>query len=168
MPKLIEQKDNGDQQEYTGVETSAGAASAGEFPTLNPAGKLDPSLMPDGVGADIVSISAAESISAGDYIYVTSAGEVAKADASDIAKKAIGFAIESAAASAAVKVQFDDSNTFLSGLTPGAVYFLSDATAGAVTTTAPTASGAIVQQVGVALNATTIHSDISATPVIRA
>lgn len=168
MPKLIESKPDGTQPEYIAPTVSAGASSAGEIPALDASGKLDVTMMPDGVGADIKSFTTAEAISAGDYIYITAAGELAKADATSIVKKAIGFAIEAAASGAACKIQFDDTNSNLSGLTPGAVYYLSDSTAGSLTTTAPTAAGSIVQQVGVALSATQLHSDISSTPVIRA
>jgi len=166
--KVIQSNENGTQEEYEGRATSAGAADAGHFPVLNPAGKIDQTMMPDGVGQDIVQLTSAEALSEGDYIYINSAGAAARADATSIAKKAIGFATESVVSGAPVKVQFDDSNTALSGLTPGATYYLSASTPGGVTTTAPTAAGQIVQSVGVALNATTIHSDIQSQPVIRA
>lgn len=168
MVKLIKKNVDGTQQEYLGADASNGAPDAGEFVKLNAAGKLDETMMPDGVGADQLSMVASEAVTAGDYLYITASGEVAKADASIIAKKAVCFATESVAAMSPVKVKFDDTNTFVAGLTPGVVYFLSDATAGDVTDTAPTTAGSIVQQVGVALNATTIHSDIAAVPVIRA
>lgn len=168
MPKLIQQNTDGTQEEYAGVTESEGAVSAGQFPTLDLTGKLDPTTLPDGVGADILTKTASEAVSSGDYIYVQPSGEIAKADATSQAKKAIGFAIEAGASGAQVKIQFDDSNANLSGLTPGTVYYLSATTAGAVTDTAPTDAGHIVQSIGTALDATTIHSDIAAQPVTRA
>ena len=168
MTRLIEKRIDGSQIEYLGVEASTGASEAGEFPVLNTAGKLDITLLPDGVGADIVQFTASEDMIAGAYFYVLPSGEIANADSTSIAKKAIGFVTEAVSAGGAVKAQFDDSNNFLTGLSIGQVYFLSDTTAGAVTLTAPVATGTIVQSIGVATSATSIHSDIDSNPVIRA
>jgi hypothetical protein len=62
-------------------------------------------------------------------------------------------------------VFFDDSNTALTGLTPGLTYYLS-VTSGGVTTTPTTTTGQIVQEVGFAVSATTLRVNIQE-PIIR-
>ena len=89
-----------------------------------------------------------------------------KADATAIGKKAVGYVLTSVPNAANATVYFDESNTALTGLTPGSTYYLSP-TAGIATTTAPTAAGQIVQELGVATSATSIHVNIKE-PIIRA
>jgi hypothetical protein len=65
-----------------------------------------------------------------------------------------------------VDVYFEGTNTQLTGLTGGAMYFLST-TAGGVTSTAPSASGNVVQKLGRALSATEINFEPS-DPIVLA
>lgn len=155
--KVIESLSNGNRQEYAGKSTSSGAGDAGEFVILDGAGKIDNSMMPVGVGADTVTADAGENLAAGDMVYIDSAGDVFKADASAIAKKAIGYVLDAVTSGQPATVYFDDANTSVTGLTVGSKYYLSGSTPGAITTTAPTTSGHIVQEVGVAHATTAIH-----------
>ena len=165
VKKLINLNTNGTQVEYSGVTTSAGAGSVGEIPALDSAGKLDATMMPVGFGQDAVTATAAEILAAGDLVYFNGTGGVLKADATAIAKQARGYVTTAVANAAPATVFFDDSNTALSALTPGATYYLS-ATPGVVTTTAPTIAGQIVQEVGFASSATTLRVNIQE-PIIR-
>lgn len=166
VKKLINLNTNGTQQEYSGVTTSAGAGSSGEIPALDSAGKLDVTMMPVGFGQDAVTATAAEALSAGDFVYFNASGGVLKADATAIAKQARGYVITAVANAATATVYFDDSNTAVTGLTPGATYYLS-VTSGGITTTPTTTTGQIVQEVGFATTATLLRVNIQE-PVIRA
>lgn len=166
VKKLINVNANGTQQEYSGITTSAGAGSSGEVPVLDGTGKLDTTFMPVGIGADSVTATAGEALSAGDMVYFNGTGQVLKADATSITKAARGYVISAVSNGASATVYFDDSNTGLSGLTAGSTYYLS-ATPGASTTTAPTTSGHIVQEVGFATSATNLRVNIQE-PIIRA
>lgn len=164
--KLIQQNTDGTKTEYTGKSTSAGAADSGEFVVLDSAGKLDASLLPNGVGADAVTLTAGEALVAGNFIYINGSGQVMKADATAIGKKAVGYVLSAVSSGATATVYFDESNTGLTGLTAGSTYYLS-ATAGGVTTTPPTTAGQIVQELGVATSTTSIHVNFKS-PIIRA
>jgi hypothetical protein len=165
--KLVQSNSNGTKQEYAGLNASAGAGSAGEFIIADAGGKLDPTFLPNGVGADAITATAGEALSAGDFVYINGTGNAVKADATAIGKKAHGYVLAAVANAASATIYFDESNNGLTGLTPGATYYLS-ATAGAATTTAPTTSGQIVQTLGVATSATSLHVNIEQQPVTRA
>jgi hypothetical protein len=165
VKKLINLNTNGTQVEYSGVTTSAGAGSSGEFPALDSAGRLDTTMMPVGFGQDAIAATAAEALAAGDFVYFNGSGGVLKADATAIAKQARGYVLTAVLNAAEATVYFDDSNTSLTGLTPGATYYLSVAS-GTITTTAPTASGQIVQEIGFASSATNLRVNIQE-PIIR-
>jgi hypothetical protein len=165
MPKVIKIAADGTQSEYAGKTTSAGAGDSGEFVALDGSGKIDSTMMPVGIGQDSVIAVAGEALAAGDFVYFNGSGQVMKADADTIAKAAQGYVIVSVSAAANATVYFDDSNTALSSLTPGAIYYLS-ATAGTVSTTAPTTAGHIVQEVGFASSATNLRVSIKK-PVVR-
>lgn len=164
--KLIQVNANGTQNEYAGKSTSAGAGDASEFPILDGTGKLDITFMPNGVGADSVSLVAGEALTAGDFVYVTAGGGVMKADATTFAKRAMGYVLTSVLNAGTATVFFDESNTALTALTAGSNYYLS-ATAGLATLTAPTATGQHVQLLGLATSATSLHVNIG-TPILRA
>jgi hypothetical protein len=164
--KLIQVNANGSQQEYAGKSTSAGAGDASEFVILDNAGKIDVSMFPNGIGSDANAFTAGEALSAGDFVYVTGAGTVMKADATTLAKRAMGYVLASVLNAGSALVYFDDNNSALSALTAGTTYFLS-ATAGLVTSTAPTTAGQFVQELGTANSATSLHVSIK-TPILRA
>jgi hypothetical protein len=164
--KVIQINSTGAMSEYSGKATSAGAGDSGEFPILDGAGKLDITMMPNGIGADSITATAAEALAAGDFVYITAGGTVMKADATTFAKRAMGYVLASVLNAGTATVFFDESNSALSGLTPGGMYYLS-ATAGLATLTAPTTATQYVQELGIATSATSLHVNIK-TPILRA
>ena len=155
---------NGRQTLESSVSVSTGPTSQGRVPELDAAGRLDQSMMPVGVGADVAIKPASETLSAGSYVNIWNDGGVAKvrkADASVVGKEAHGFILDSVVDGADAMVYFEGRNTQLTGLTPGARYYLSDTLPGGVTATPDTASGHIHQFLGVAVSTTEINFEAS-------
>lgn len=144
--------------EKAAVQSSAGAGDAGKVPALDAAGKLDQTMMPTGVAADVATLTATEALSAGDLVNVwnSTGAKMRKADASTAGKEAHGFVKAAVSNGAAGTAYFEGTNDQVSGLTPG-VQFLSAATPGAATATAPSGSGNVVQRVGFATAATALN-----------
>jgi hypothetical protein len=159
IKKLINLNTNGTQVEYSGVLTSSGAGSSGEIPALDAVGRLDVTMMPTGFGQDATTATAGEAIAAGDFVYFNASGNILKADATVLAKQARGYVIAAVANAAIGTVFYDDSNTSVTGLTPGVTYFLSN-TPGGVTSTPTTVAGQICQEVGFAVSATVLRVNI--------
>lgn len=154
--------------EVFGVQTSAGAGNAGDVPVLDESGRLDNSMMPVGIGADTATITASETLAAGDWVNVwndASTAKVRKADATTAGKEVHGFVLSAVTSGNPATVYFEGTNTQVTGQTPGPVYL--QTTAGAGGTTIPSASGNVVQQVGVAVSATAVNFE-RATPVVLA
>jgi hypothetical protein len=153
------QNNAGALTEVVAIQTSAGVADAGKIPALDPSGRFDTSMMPVGISPEVDVMPASENLAAGDLVNIWSNSGVAnarKADATTAGKAAVGFVLAAVTAPANATVyRTSQSNTQLSGLTPGAKYFLST-TAGGVSATAPSGSGNVVQSVGTAINATTL------------
>jgi len=164
--KVIELSSTGSQVEYAGKATSAGSGDAGEFIILGSNGKADPSIFPNGIGADAITATAGEALVAGDFVYITGTGTVMKADATTFAKRAMGYVISAVLNAGTATVFFDESNSALSTLTIGSKYFLS-ATAGLATLTAPITAGQFVQCLGVATSTTSLHVNLQE-PILRA
>ncbi len=145
------------KKEKAAIQSSAGAGDAGKIPALDSAGLLDVSMMPVGVGAEVVVAASSESLTSGDFVNLYSnAGtiNVRKADATTNAKPADGFVLANVTSPASATVYLISAkNTAVSGLTVGANYFLST-TPGTISATAPSASGNIVQRLGKAKSAT--------------
>ena len=156
--KFIKLNTTGNLEEQQALEISTGAADAGKIPALDATGKLDQSMMPTGIGADIAVIPTSEALSAGDFVNIyDNAGtvNVRKADATNgIAFKADGFVKDAVTAGSNATVYFEGSNDQLAGLTPGSRYLL--AATGGVTTTVPTTAGEIIQWTGRATSATSL------------
>lgn len=155
--------------EVAATVSSSGAANAGDIPALDGDGRLDDSLMPSGVSAEVVVCVASEALAENDVVNFwddTGTLKCRKADASDATKPAHGY-VKAGVAEAGNATVYTDG--FLPGtaLTKGSKYFLSE-TAGLVTTTAPTTGGAIVQCIGVSVSATEIKFDPDRMFVIRA
>jgi len=150
---------NGIPTQKTALDTSVGAASAGEIPRLDGTGKLDGTMMPTGIGAEIKSIVTAEDVSAGDLLQVFDDGgttKVRKADATAGNKfVASGFVLQGYVAPAPADVYFEGIITGLTGLTAGSTVYL-DTTAGSVNASPPSGGGDIVQRVGIAVSATEV------------
>lgn len=142
----------------TAAATVGGAANAYQVPALGPTGQLDPTMMPTGVGADVASLATTEALAAGAQVNVWSNSGVTSArnaDSTATGKPTVGFVLAAVASGAQAQVYFDGLITGLSGLTPGATYFLG--AVGALVTAPPTAVGSVTQQVGTAVNATTLQ-----------
>lgn len=149
---------NGVLTEVFGIQTSAGAANAGDVVSLDDSGRISSTMMPVGIGADTASIPASEALAAGDYVNVWSDGgtfKVRKADATVAGKDAHGFVLAAISNGASATVYFEGTNTQVTGQTPGNVYL--QTTAGAGGATVPSASGNVVQQVGIAISATAVN-----------
>lgn len=161
---------SGTLQRVFGTQVSAGGANAGDIVALDDTGRLDPSLLPVGVGADVTIAVASEALAAGDLVNIYDNAGVAnarKADASNYDKRAVGFVLAGVVMGANASVYKEGSNTQLAGLTIGAEYYLSATTPGAVTLTPPSTLTQVVQQVGTAINATTLDFE-PARPIILA
>ena len=153
--------------EVFGVQSSAGAANAGDIPALDDSGRLDQSMMPVGIGADTAVIAASEALAAGDWVNVwnSTGAKVRKADATVAGKEAHGFVLAAVASGANATVYFEGTNTQVSGQTPGPVFL--QTTAGTAGATAPSAAGNIVQRLGVAISATSVNFE-GGVPVVLA
>jgi hypothetical protein len=155
-------------REVFGVQSSAGAANAGDVVALDDTGRIDTSMMPVGIGADTQEIATSESIAAGDFVNVWNDGgtpKVRKADASSAGKDAHGFVLEAASAGNPATVYFEGTNTQVTGQVAGIVYL--QTVAGSGGNVVPSASGNVVQQIGIATSATTINFE-RGTPVVLA
>jgi hypothetical protein len=154
-------------QEVVATTTSAGSADAGKIVGLDPAGRLDSSLMPVGIGADTYTGNAFEALTAGAFVYIKADGTVANASAASGGVAAVGFVLAASASGASAVVYFEGRNTAKTGLTVGTTYFLSDTVAGGVMTTPPSGTGKLYQVVGTAISSTSLNTEMSQA-VIRA
>lgn len=149
---------NGILTEVFGVQSSAGAANAGDLVALDDTGRIHNSMMPVGIGTDTATITASETLAAGDWVNVwndAGTAKVRKADATTAGKEAHGFVLSAVTSGNPATVYFEGTNTQVTGQTPGPVYL--QATAGAGGATIPSASGNVVQQIGVAVSATAVN-----------
>lgn len=146
--------------EVLGIQASAGAGDAGKIPALDAAGRLDASMMPTGVGAEVVVCVTSEALSAGQFVNLynnTGTLTCRKADASAAGKEANGFVLSAYASSASATVYLpSQTNTQLTGLTPGTTHYLDPATPGGATATPPTGTGKVSQVIGKSLTATSM------------
>lgn len=140
--------------EKRGTAASGGVANAGQLVALDNGGKLDPTLFPVGFGEDLKTLSAAEALVAGDFVYINAMGRPAKASGASGGMPADGFVITSAASAAPVMVYFEGTNNALSGLVAGSRYYLSDTVPGGITATPVDGEGKLHQYLGKAISAT--------------
>lgn len=142
--------------EKAALQSSAGAGDAGKIPALDATGKLDNTLMPVGIGTESDIIVASEALAAGDFVNIWSSTgvKVRKADATTAGKEANGFVLAAVTLGGNATVyRISQTNTQLTGMTPGAKQYLAT-TAGGRTETAPSATGNAVQFLGYAKSAT--------------
>ena len=149
---------NGVLTEIFGVQTSAGAANAGDLVSLDDTGRIHNSMLPVGIGADTATVTASETLAAGDWVNVwndAGTAKVRKADATTAGKEVHGFVLSAVTSGNPATVYFEGTNTQVTGQTPGPVYL--QTTAGAGGATIPSASGNVVQHIGVAVSATAVN-----------
>ena len=153
--------------EVLGIQTSAGAANAGDIVALDDSGRIDNSMMPVGIGADTAVIAASEALAAGDWVNVwnSTGAKVRKADATTSGKEAHGFVLAAVTSGANATVYFEGTNTQVTAQTPGPVFL--QTTAGSGGATAPSASGNVVQRLGVAVSTTAVNFE-GGMPVVLA
>lgn len=138
-------------KEIVATIVSNGAANANQIVALDSTGRLDQSVMPVGISAEIITATASEALSAGAFVNLyNNAGALGcrNANASTNATPAHGFVLNAVAANASATVYLlGQANTALTSLTIGQDYWLSTV-AGGVTSTPPSTTGNIVQLVG--------------------
>lgn len=156
--------------EQAALQESAGAGDAGAIVALDSAGKLDPSMLPAGIGINVDLIAATENLSAGDFVNIyndTVSAKVRKADASN-GRAAHGF-VKAAVTSGnnATVYGSGELNDNLADLEPGEAYYLSTSAAGGVQLGVASGSGHLVQLLGVAKSATALRFNFN-NPLVRA
>lgn len=139
------------------VDSSAGAGNAGDIVALGSTGTIAANMMPAGYGVDVVSATASETLTAGNWVnlYLDTTLKVRKADATTTGKKANGFILTGGTAGNSIDVYKQGLNNQLTGLTIGTEYYL-HTTAGGQTATAPSSTGNVIQSLGIATATTTI------------
>lgn len=159
--------------EVEATVVSAGVGNAGDVVALDAGGKLDVSVLPTGIGPDVVVIEASENLGAGDFVNIyENAGTayVRRADASaaNAGEIAHGFVLNNVNSGDNATVFFEGHNDQVSGLTPGVTYALSATNPGGVValSSATTTAGESLQILGVATSATSINVEIGK-PTIR-
>lgn len=149
---------SGKLKQVFGITSSSGASDAGKIPALDAGGKLDNSFLPTGIGANTVSATASEGLSAGDFVNLfdnTGVLGVRKADNSN-GRVAHGYVKAPVASAATATVyRLNTTNDAKSGMTAGAEHWLG--TAGATITTPlneTTDTGKVMQYLGIAKSGT--------------
>lgn len=157
--------ENGKEKIVEATSVSTGVAEAGDIVALDSTGKIDVSLLPTGIGADVAVIEAAVDIPAGRYVNIFDDGGVTKVRLADNsnARDAHGFVKEAVLTGNNATVYFEGSNDALTGLTPGARQYLGlngAATETPLDPTDPLNVNKIHQFLGVAIGNTAINTDI--------
>jgi hypothetical protein len=139
---------------------ASNTSTANAIGAMDATGRFDISMMPVGVGAEVVVCASLESLTAGDFVNLTLSGGVIKAqkaDATTNAKPAHGFVIANvtAPANATVYLVSNINTAVATTLTIGADYYLAT-TPGSVTSTPPATTGNIVQRLGMATTASAL------------
>ena len=148
----------GKYKEVFGTIVSAGSTSSGNLVALDATGRADISIMPVGIGAEVVTALTSEALSAGAFVNLYSNAGVLNsrnADCTTNGKKAHGFVLAAVTSGGTATIYtVSQANTQLTGLVAGSDYFLS--TIGSVSLTAPSTSGNLSQQLGVAGSTTSL------------
>lgn len=141
----------------TAISASTGATDASKIIATDSTGRIDPSLMPTGIGAETETIAATEALLAGDHVNIYNNGGtrgVRKASV-DNGRPANGFVLANVSNGQNALVYKGGTNTSLTGLVPGTEYFLGNN--GAVTATPAIAAPAqLIQSLGYASDTTEI------------
>jgi hypothetical protein len=148
---------NGRMTEVVATAVSSGVIDGDKLVALDETGKLDSSVLPDGIGTEFIEILSSENLVAGNLVNIwNNAGQfkVRKADAAVVGKEASGFVLANVSTGQPAQVQLEGTITGLSGLLPGR-YYLSTAP-GEVTSTPPTLAGNVLQYIGDAISPTSL------------
>lgn len=157
--------ENGKEVNREATVVSTGVGEAGDILALGPDGKIDESVLPTGIGADVKVAPASENLSAGDYVNLFDAGSgvvnVRLADNSN-GREAHGFVLESVTSPANATVFFEGPNTAAPSATVGNRAYLGTAGAAITTPVDPdtVANGTLHQLLGTYVDATEINTDI--------
>ena len=166
--KYLKVGSTGNLEEVEATVQSAGAGNAGEIPALGEDGKLDDTVMPDGIGAETQVMAASEALAENDVVNIyddSGTTKCRKADATDASKPAHGY-VKAAVELGANATVYTDGYLPGTGYTVGSKYFLAT-TPGGVTTTPPSATNNITQEIGSAVSVTAIKFE-PLTPIVRA
>lgn len=138
---------------------STGATEAGVIVALDGSGRLDPSVMPAGVVADVKVMNTTEALSAGSYVNIYNVAGTENCRLADKSndRPAHGFVLGPFSSSTNATIYFEGPNGSFTTLTPGVRMYLS--TAGLATAT-PVTTG-IHQFLGIAISPTAINTDIN-------
>jgi hypothetical protein len=149
--KYIAYRDDGGLGQKTATVVSTGTSDAGKIPAADSTGRLDPTWLPVGVGADTFTATVHEALSAGDFVNSFSdegVFSVRKADNSN-GRPAEGFVLASAGVGETATVYtLGETNTELSGLTVGAKYWLGIAGGVIAAPLAGSSAGSVAQYLG--------------------
>lgn len=142
---------------------STGVAEAGDIVALDASGKIDPTLLPVGVGPDTTTAEADEALAQGDYVNIFDDGgtkKVRKADNSN-GREAHGWVAQAYALAATATVFFEGPNANVAAGTVGQRAYLGT-TGGVITTPLDPAVdvGSIHQLLGVYTATGEINTDI--------
>jgi hypothetical protein len=152
----------GREEMVEATTVSTGVAEAGDIIALDSSGKIDVSLLPTGLGPEVVAVLASETLNAGDFVNIWDNGGTANVRLADSTndRPAHGWVQAGFAAAATATVYIRKGvNTSVSGLTPGARQYL-DAS-GATTEVPPALPTDVIHQfLGVAVTATSMIVDI--------
>jgi len=159
--KYIKQ-DAGALKEVEATDTSTGTPEAGDIVALNPQGKIDETMLPTGIGADVAVIETSEDLNAGDVVNIyDDAGtpKCRKADATMSGKEAHGFVLAAFLTGEDASIYFEGTNDQVTGIPTGNLFLATSP--GMVTGTAPTGIGNVVQKVGIGIAPTAFNFDES-------
>lgn len=168
--KYLELNNQHRPAEKAATVQSAGVANAGDLVGLGDDGKLDPTVLPPGLGETVYSVIASEALNAGDFVQIFDDGgtpKARKADATTVGKECFAYVLDNANLAETVNVHYEGVNSALTGLTPGASYYLAT-TAGAATNTPPSAAGSVVQFLGRAISTSELMFEPDGLGYVRA
>lgn len=163
MAQKFQILENGKAKLKEATVSSTGVANAGEVVALDSTGKLDPSILPVGVGPDVKIIEASEDLGAGDYVNIWNDVGVAKVRLADNSngRAAHGWVKSAHLNGEDAVIYFEGPNDAAPVGTVGTRAYLG--TAGGVLTTPldPTlVSNVLHQFLGVYVDASIINTDI--------
>jgi len=120
----------GRTKQLFGIQSSAGAGDAGKLISADAGGKLDPSFLPTGIGANSVAVPSTEALSAGDFVNLFDNAGVLSMRLADNSngREAWGYVKTSVSiAATGTAFRLNTVNANLTGLTAGDDYWLGTA-----------------------------------------